>query len=109
MLSVISDAVAEGRLAFHPKDFYATARGQEEASAPYIEQYGQERLPKYLDHVEDLIKHANGKAGDELHVVGTSLTTADIAVYHFMCAAEHHYPEHYGAAIQRCPLAKVRR
>lgn len=47
-LAVVTDAVAEGRLAFHPKDFYKTHKMQVEESKPYIEQYGSERLPKYM-------------------------------------------------------------
>lgn len=47
-LAVVTDAVAEGRLAFHPVDFYKTHKDQVEQSKPYIVQYGQERLPKYM-------------------------------------------------------------
>jgi glutathione S-transferase len=48
ILAVVTDAVAEGRLAFHPKDFYKSHKMQVEESKPYIEQYGSERLPKYM-------------------------------------------------------------
>lgn len=44
----MTDAVAEGRLAFHPVDFYKTHKDQVEQSKPYIVQYGKERLPKYM-------------------------------------------------------------
>lgn len=47
-LAVVTDAVAEGRLAFHPVDFYKTHKDQVEQSKPYIVQYGNERLPKYM-------------------------------------------------------------
>jgi hypothetical protein len=48
ILAVVTDAVADGRLAFHPKDFYKTHKIQVEESKPYIVQYGTERLPKYM-------------------------------------------------------------
>jgi hypothetical protein len=51
-LAVVTDGVAEGRLAFHPKDFYKSHKQQVAESAPYIEQYGSERLPKYMQVCE---------------------------------------------------------
>lgn len=48
ILAIVVDAVAEGRLAFHPKDFYKTHKMQVEESKPYVVQYGNERLPKYM-------------------------------------------------------------
>jgi len=48
VLAVVTDAVADGRLAFHPKDFYKSHKVQVEESKPYIVQYGSERLPKYM-------------------------------------------------------------
>jgi hypothetical protein len=48
ILAVVTDGVADGRLAFHPKDFYKTHKIQVEESKPYIVQYGTDRLPKYM-------------------------------------------------------------
>ena len=58
---ILSDAVAEGRLAFHPRDFYASHRTQSDACGPYIEQYGGTRLPKYYAYLEACLEW-NAKA-----------------------------------------------
>ncbi|KAG2423230.1 hypothetical protein HXX76_015486 [Chlamydomonas incerta] len=46
LLAVVTDGVGEGRLAFHPKDHYASHKTQVAESVPYIKQYGEQRLPK---------------------------------------------------------------
>ncbi|PNG99765.1 Glutathione S-transferase P [Tetrabaena socialis] len=78
VLGVVTDAVAEGRLAFHPKDFFASHKTQVDESVPYIKQYGEQRLPKYLAHWEDILKHNPEGQG---FMVGGSVTVADLAVY----------------------------
>lgn len=57
---MVTDAVADGRLAFHPKDFYKSHKIQVEESKPYIVQYGSERLPKYMQVIcplEQMLQH----------------------------------------------------
>lgn len=55
-------------------------------------QYGTQRLPKYMSYFEDVLKY-NGARGpsDEVWLVGDKLSVADLAVYHYLAAAEQHY------------------
>ncbi|GBF93001.1 hypothetical protein Rsub_05837 [Raphidocelis subcapitata] len=64
ILSVIlSDAVGEGRLAFHPVKFYGSHAEQVEESKPYIAEYGTQRLPKYVQFLEDCLRWNEGGEG----------------------------------------------
>ncbi|GLI60934.1 hypothetical protein VaNZ11_003170, partial [Volvox africanus] len=101
VLAVVTDAVAEGRLAFHPKDFYATHKIQVEESKPYIKQYGENRLPKYMRYWEALLDRNPDPQG---FLIGSSIAVADLAVYHYMTAAEQHYKQYYDAI--EAPRAK---
>jgi len=101
---VVGDGVGEGRLAFHPKNFYASHREQVAESEPYIRQYGEERLPKYFGYIERLLS-ANAATIEQGFIIGPSLTAADIGCYHFMCAAEKHYHKYYHQI--DAPLAKA--
>uniref|UniRef100_A0A383VC28 Glutathione transferase n=1 Tax=Tetradesmus obliquus TaxID=3088 RepID=A0A383VC28_TETOB len=106
ILAVVTDAVAEGRLAFHPKDFYASHKIQVEESKPYVKQYGEQRLPKYMQHFEEILKQNGGGTPEAPgYLVGSSITAADLAVYHYLAAAEQHYRPYYEA--QAAPLAKA--
>lgn len=40
----------------------------------------------------------------QVHLIGGILTAADIALYHWLAAVEHHMPGAYAAAIQGAPL-----
>ncbi|KAG2483047.1 hypothetical protein HYH03_018076 [Edaphochlamys debaryana] len=102
ILGVVTDAVAEGRLAFHPKDFYASHKIQVDESKPYVKQYGEQRLPKYMAFFEAVLQQNTHKGG---FLVGASVTVADLAVYQCMAAAEQHYGPYYAA--QETPLAKA--
>jgi len=105
IVAVVADAVADGRLAFHPKDFYASHKTQVEESKPYIKQYGEQRLPKYVQHFEDILKYNGGTQDVPGFLVGQSLTVADLGVYHYLAAAEQHYNEWYDPL--EAPLCKA--
>lgn len=111
ILSVIlSDAVAEGRLAFHPVNFYDSHKTQVDACGPYIEEYGAKRLPKYVAFLEAALKwnedRPGGGAGGGTGggwLVGPRLTAADLCAWHYLCALERHYKEWYDAAVAGAP------
>jgi glutathione S-transferase len=89
----------------HPpalQDFYASHKGQEEASQPYIEQYGTKRLPRYMRYIDTLLQRAGGSG----HLIAGQLTAADLAVYHFLAAAQQHYGQYYDQ-VEDAPLAKA--
>lgn len=129
---VLSDAVSEGRLPFHPRSWYGSHKLPENAvehCAPYLEEYGTKRMPKYLDFLEAALRRSSGggggggegdKAGDEGEggdddnnkdggpfLVGQRLTTADLAAWHYLCALERHYEGHYAREIPRRPLLRA--
>ncbi|EFJ44478.1 hypothetical protein VOLCADRAFT_95137 [Volvox carteri f. nagariensis] len=110
VLAVVTDAVAEGRLAFHPKDFYASHKTQVEESKPYIKQYGESRLPKYLQYWEALLEgNPDPQASRKLagsssfpgFLIGGSVTVADLAVYHKRIASRPRIQAYLQS--DRCP------
>ncbi|KAG2423229.1 hypothetical protein HXX76_015486 [Chlamydomonas incerta] len=102
LLAVVTDGVGEGRLAFHPKDHYASHKTQVAESVPYIKQYGEQRLPKYLAYWEEVLSKNPTRSG---FLVGADISVADLAVYQFMAAAQQHYRQWYDAV--EAPAAKA--
>ncbi|GFR48365.1 hypothetical protein Agub_g10255, partial [Astrephomene gubernaculifera] len=102
LLQVVTDGVAEGRLAFHPKDFYASHKQQVAESQPYIRQYGEQRLPRYLGFWEQVLER--NPCQEQGFLLGDRLSVADLAVYQYMAAAQQHFHAHYDAV--EAPRAK---
>jgi len=122
---ILSDAVAEGRLPFHPRSWYGSHKAPENAAevcAPYLEEYATKRMPKYLSFLEDALLlsdgHGGGGAGSRSggagescggggeggpFLVGTRLTTADLAAWHYLCALEQHYGEAFAREMAARP------
>jgi glutathione S-transferase len=48
-------------------------------------------MPVALQHFEDILRHNGGSADAPGYLVGSSITAADLAVYHYLAAAEQHY------------------
>jgi glutathione S-transferase len=46
-------------------------------------------------HFEDILKHNGGTPEAPGFLVGPSRTAADLAMYHFLAAAQHHYGQYY--------------
>jgi hypothetical protein len=44
-----------------------------------------------VQHFEDILRHNGGSADAPGYLVGSSITAADLAVYHYLAAAEQHY------------------
>jgi len=101
IVTIVADAVGEGRLAFHPLNHYASHKGQEEASVQHVQRYGEQRLPKYLAYFEDILsKNPHGS----MFLVGDRLTVADLQVFQYCLAAEQHYKQWYAPEIKKAPL-----
>jgi glutathione S-transferase len=47
--------------------------------------------PVAVQHFEDILRHNGGSLDAPGYLVGSSLTAADLAVYHYLAAAEQHY------------------
>lgn len=98
---ILSDAVSEGRLPFHPKSWYGSHKLPEncdENCAPYITEYGERRMPKYLDFLGAALAHGAKQGGNSdggPFLLGGRLTVADLTAWHYLCALERHYREHY--------------
>jgi glutathione S-transferase len=48
-------------------------------------------LVSLLQHFEDILRQNGGTPEAPGFLVGPSLTAADLAVYHYLAAAEQHY------------------
>lgn len=119
---VLSDAVSEGRLPFHPRSWYGSHKAPEnsmENCTPYLEEYATKRMPKYLSFLEAALLFPAGRGGagggsgdagedgsdDEggPFLVGAHLTTADLAAWHYLCALERHYGEAFAKEMAARP------
>jgi glutathione S-transferase len=125
---ILSDAVQEGRLPFHPRSFYGSHKSPENFGAvcdPYLEEYATKRMPKYLDFLEAALRRSSSSSGGEEgkgtgegggnessdgdassgpFLVGGALTTADLAAWHYLCALEQHYSEAFSREMRARPL-----
>lgn len=90
-MELVSDFITEGRLVFHPKCFTASYYEQVEEAKPYIAWFEEQRIGKFLNHFEKLLKHNESK-NTSGYVIGDSLTYVDVAVYHVLNAAENQFP-----------------
>jgi glutathione S-transferase len=90
------DFIAEGRLAFHPKEPRASYYTQIEEAKVEVEKFVAERLARWLNYFEKVA--AQSTTG---YMAGT-FSYADLSVFHVLCAAESQFPE-YATLIQDCP------
>lgn len=58
-----------------------------------------------MDHFEAILTRNGGTPEAPGFLVGPSLTAADLAVYHYLAAAEQHFRQYYEA--QEAPVAKA--
>lgn len=59
----------------------------------------------FVQHFEDILKRNGGTADAPGFLVGPCRTAADIAVYHYLAAAQQHYSSYYDAV--DAPLCKA--
>ncbi|CAM9876603.1 unnamed protein product [Lampetra planeri] len=102
--ATIHDFIAEGRLAFHGKDFHASYFTQQEETKPYIEKFVKERLLRFLGHFEATLKANDGGQG---FLVGDSLTYVDLALLHALRATAAQFPEEWAAAAEVTALLRA--
>jgi len=98
-MELVSDFITEGRLVFHPKCFTASYYEQVEEAKPYVAWFEDQRISKFLNHFEKLLKHSESKSGSGNHVIGDSLTYVDVAVYHVLDAAESQFPAAFARVV----------
>ena len=88
--TTIHDFIAEGRLAFHGKNFMMSYYQQIEETQPYIKTFVETRLLRYLQHFEKILL-ANS-AGDGF-VIGNKLTYIDLGLMHVLRATASQFPD----------------
>ena len=91
VMALITDFIADGRLAFHGANFNASYYTQIAETQPYIERFVTTRLPKYLAHLNKVL--AFNTLGHHLFVVGTRLTYVDVGLLHVLMAAQSQFPD----------------
>ncbi len=80
--------------------FHSNQNGRGGYPSRYVKQFGEERLPKYIAHLEAVLRHNQGSE----FVLGPRLTVADLVVWHFLCALDVHYHEYYAREMAGAPL-----
>jgi len=99
IMETMADFLADGRLSFHPVEPYGTYYKQIEEAKVSVEKFSKTRLPRFLSHFEALLAHnSNGQ-----FAVGSTLTYADIALFHALCATESQFNEAYISIVKTCP------
>mmetsp|Transcript_1693 Transcript_1693/g.2738 ORF Transcript_1693/g.2738 Transcript_1693/m.2738 type:complete len:255 (-) Transcript_1693:294-1058(-) len=102
VMMTVTDFIAEGRNAYHPVENSKSYFDQVEEAKPYIAKFANERMPRFLKHLEACLK-ANTEGNSE-YVVGKKATYVDMGLFHVLCAAESQFPDEYKAQIPDHPL-----
>ncbi|XP_021348408.1 glutathione S-transferase P-like [Mizuhopecten yessoensis] len=93
--TTIHDYIAEGRLCFHGINPTMTYYNQKEETKPYIERFVAERIPKWLQHFEDVLLANSGGKG---FIFGNNLTYVDLGLMHALRATESQFPDAWNNA-----------
>ncbi|XP_066927120.1 glutathione S-transferase-like [Clytia hemisphaerica] len=102
--ATIHDYIGEGRLSFHGISPNETYEIQKEESKPYIARFEKERIPRYMNHFELLLKHNDGGNG---YLFGSKLTYVDLGLYHILRATEFQFPQSWTNILPTIPLLKA--
>lgn len=87
----IADFIGEACNAFHAKDPMGTYASQIEESKPRIEWFINERLPKWLNHLEHWLQVTPDKGAS--YFFSGKLTYVDLAVFYMLIATESQFNE----------------
>jgi glutathione S-transferase len=90
----VADFQMEGQNAYHPVDPNGSYADQMEEAKVSIAKFSSVRIPMWLRHFDHAIKLVEGH-----YLYGSTLTYADIALYHVLSACEAQFPEVFAAQV----------
>ncbi|WP_076998001.1 glutathione S-transferase [Variovorax sp. KK3] len=101
----IADAVAEAHDTHHPISTNAYYEDQREAAKARAKDFCDARIPKFLDWFERVL--TLNPSGD-LHLVGDSLTYADLSLFQLVAGLRYAFPKAAARALANAPaVAKL--
>lgn len=99
----ISDLVAEAHDVHHPVGVGLYYEDQKKEAARRAEEFRTARIPKFLDWFEAVLD-ANGATKAKPHLVGKSLTYADLSLFHTVDGLKYAFPKATGRLLKSRPL-----
>lgn len=101
----IADAVMEAHDTHHPLSTDLYYEDQRDAALARAEAFREERIPKFLGWFEKILQR--NRSGD-LHLVGDSLTYADLSLFQLVSGLRYAFPKATARALARTPaVAKL--
>lgn len=99
----IADLVNEAHDVHHPVGMGLYYEDQKRESARRAEEFRTARIPKFLDYFEAVLA-ANGATKAKPHLVGKSLTYADLSLFHTLEGLACAFPKTMGRLARGRPL-----
>lgn len=99
----ISDLVAEAHDVHHPVGVGLYYEDQKKESLRRAEEFRTARIPKFLDWFEAVLD-ANGTTKAKPHLVGKSLTYADLSLFHTVDGLKYAFPKACARLLKSRPL-----
>ncbi|WP_421862514.1 glutathione S-transferase [Parvibaculum sp.] len=99
----ITDLVAEAHDVHHPISVGLYYEDQKKEAARRADDFRGQRIPKFLDWFE-LVMEANGATKEKPHLVGKSLTYADLSLFHTVDGLKFAFPKTTGRLMKNRPL-----
>lgn len=99
----VTDFVAEAHDVHHPVGVGLYYEDQKKEAARRAEEFRGQRIPKFLDWFE-LVMEANGATKQKPHLVGKSLTYADLSLFHTVDGLKYAFPKATGRLLRSRPL-----
>lgn len=102
----ITDFVAEAHDVHHPVGVGLYYEDQKKEAARRAEDFRSARMPKFLDWFEALLE-ANGATKTKPHLVGRSLTYADLSLFHTVDGLRYAFPKASARLLRSRPLVSA--
>jgi len=99
----IADLVTEAHDVHHPVGVGLYYADQKREAARRAEEFRTARIPKFLDYFEAVLA-TNGATKTKLHLVGRSLTYADLSLFHTLEGLAYAFPKTTGRLMRGRPL-----
>ncbi|MBA4208609.1 MAG: glutathione S-transferase [Parvibaculum sp.] len=99
----ITDFVAEAHDVHHPVGVGLYYEDQKKEAARRAEDFRSARMPKFLDWFEAVLE-ANGATKTKPHLVGRSLTYADLSLFHTVDGLLYAFPKASARLLRNRPL-----
>lgn len=90
IVTTVHEYIAEGRMAFHPVKNTMSYYDQVEEAKPFINDFKKERLPRYMDNFERLLRSNKDGAG---YFIGDEITYVDLQVLVMLQVTEFQWPD----------------